>query len=76
MTDLRTVATVRKNSTDEIRVSVAEKGGYTLVDIRLFSPTPQSRGEPRPMRAGICILRERLPALIEALQLAHRESSR
>ncbi|MCG5246008.1 transcriptional coactivator p15/PC4 family protein [Methylorubrum extorquens] len=76
MSDLRTVATVRKNNTEEIRVSVAEREGYTLVDLRVFAASPRGRGEPHATKAGICVVRDRLPALIEALQAAEREVSR
>ena len=74
--NLRTVATVRKNNAEEIRVSVAEREGYTLVDMRVFAASHRRHGEPQPTRNGICVLRDRLPALIEALQAAEREVSR
>lgn len=76
MSELRTVATIRKSNTEEIRVSVAEREGYCLVDMRVFTPTARSRGEPRATRSGICVLRDRLPALIEALQAVEQEVSR
>lgn len=76
MTDLRTVATVRKNNMEEVRVSVSIGGRYPLVDMRVFSTTGTKRGEPTATRAGICVPRDQLPALIEALQAAEREVSR
>ena len=76
MSDLRTIAVVPKNNAEEIRVSVAEREGYTLVDMRIFAAPRTARGEPQPTRNGICVLRDRLPALIEALQAAEREVSR
>ena len=76
MTDLRTIATVRKNNTEEIRVSLAIRDGYSLVDMRVFATTRGTRGEPLPTKAGICLNQTTLPALIQALQAAEREASR
>lgn len=76
MTDFRTVATVRKNNTEEVRVRLTEGGGYPLVDMRVFSLAGRRRGEPVSTRAGICVPRDQLPALIAALQAAEREASR
>lgn len=76
MSDIRTVATVRKNNCEEIRVSVAIRDGYALVDMRVFSAPRSSRGEPVPTKAGICLARAKLPELILALQAAEREVTR
>jgi hypothetical protein len=76
MSDLRTIATVRKNNSEEIRVSVAIHAGYSLVDMRVFSAPRSSRGEPIPTKAGICIAKAKLSELILALQAAEREVSR
>ncbi|POR40218.1 PC4/YdbC family ssDNA-binding protein [Methylobacterium sp. V23] len=76
MSDLRTIATVRKNNSEEIRVSVAIHDGYALVDMRVFSAPRSSRGEPVPTKAGICLTRTKLPELILALQAAEREVTR
>ncbi|MFB0487766.1 hypothetical protein ABIE45_000352 [Methylobacterium sp. OAE515] len=76
MSDPRTIATLRKNNAEEIRVRVAEHDGYTLVDLRVFSASRRNHGEPQPTRAGICVVRERLPELIQALQAAQREAAR
>ena len=75
MSDLRTIATVRKNNSEEIRVSVAIHAGYALVDMRVFSAPRSSRGEPIPTKAGICVSKAKLPELILALQAAEREVS-
>lgn len=76
MSELRTVATVRKNNMEEVRVSVSTGGRYPLIDMRVFSTAGTKRREPTATRAGICVPRDQLPALIEALQAAAREVSR
>ena len=76
MSDLRTIATVRKNNSDEIRISVAVHDGYTLVDMRVFSTSRGTNGEPHPTKAGICLSKSTLPDLIRALQAAEQEASR
>lgn len=76
MSDLRTIATVRKNNSEEIRVSVAIHEGYALVDMRVYSALRANRGEPVPTKAGICLTRTKLPELILALQAAEREVTR
>ena len=75
MSDLRTIATVRKNNSEEIRVSVAIHDGYALIDMRVFSAPRSSRGEPIPTKAGICVAKAKLSELILALQAAEREVS-
>ena len=76
MSDLRTIASIRKNNSQEIRVSVAIHDGYALVDMRVFSAPRASRGEPVPTKAGICVARSKLSELILALQAAEREVTR
>lgn len=76
MTASRTIATVQKSNSEEIRVSVASQHGDALIDVRIFSPSRTSQGEPRPTNRGVCLTCAKLPALIEALELAHREASR
>ena len=73
MSNLRTVATVRKNNCEEIRVSVVAGDGFTLVDLRVFAAPKHSRGEPFPTKDGIRLAKATLPALIQALQAAERE---
>ncbi len=73
MSNVRCVATVQKNNSEEIRVSVAIHDGYALVDMRVFSAPRANRGEPVPTKAGICVARSKLSELILALQAAERE---
>jgi hypothetical protein len=75
MSDLRTIATVRKNNSQEIRVSVAIHADYSVVDMRVFAAPRSSRGEPVPTKAGICVAKAKLSELILALQAAEREMS-
>ncbi|MDO9426024.1 MAG: PC4/YdbC family ssDNA-binding protein [Methylobacterium sp.] len=75
MSNLRTVATVRKNNSEEIRISVVTGDGFTLVDLRVFAAPKTSRGEPYPTTNGIRLAKSTLPALIQALQAAEREVS-
>ena len=75
MSSFRAIATIRKNNSQEIRVSLNVHDGFTLVDVRVFAASRLGRGEPHPTAAGICIARKSLPALIEALQAADREAS-
>ncbi|POR40507.1 PC4/YdbC family ssDNA-binding protein [Methylobacterium sp. V23] len=76
MSDLRHIASIRKNNSQEIRVSVAIHDGYDLIDMRVFSAPRSSRGEPVPTKAGICLTRAKLQELILALQAAEREVTR
>lgn len=79
MSDLRTVDTVaciRKNNMEEIRVRIARGTDFALIDMRVFASTRGSQGEPLPTRAGICIPRDQLSALIEALRAAQQEAAR
>lgn len=76
MSSLRTIASIRKNNLEEIRVSVAIHDGYALVDMRVFSAPRSSRGEPVATKAGICLTQSKLAELILALQAAEREVAR
>ncbi|MDR7040511.1 hypothetical protein J2X36_005294 [Methylobacterium sp. BE186] len=76
MAEPRTIAIVRKNNMEEVRVSVTVQQGYALVDMRIFAASARSQGEPCPTPRGICLTRAKLPELIRALQAAEREASR
>ncbi|GJE62342.1 hypothetical protein [Methylobacterium trifolii] len=76
MSDLRTIATVRKNNSQEVRVRAIVNDGYALIDVRVFAAPRHGGGEPHPTAAGICLARSKLSALIEALQAAEREVAR
>ena len=64
------VATVTKNNTEEVRVSLTTFNGFDLVDIRTFARLIGTGGEPLPTKRGICLGRDRLRDLIAALHAA------
>lgn len=67
MTASTLIATVMKNNVEEVRVSLTSFNGFDLVDIRTFARLIGTGGEPLPTKRGICLGRDRLPALIQAL---------
>lgn len=67
MTAPTLIATVTKNNTEEVRVSLTTFNGFDLIDIRTFARLIGAGGEPLPTKRGICLGRDRLPALIQAL---------
>ncbi|MCJ2014535.1 PC4/YdbC family ssDNA-binding protein [Methylobacterium sp. J-076] len=56
-----------KNNQEEVRVSLTTSHGVDLIDVRTFTRPVGSRGEMVPTKRGICLCRDRLPALITAL---------
>ncbi|MCJ2105698.1 hypothetical protein MKK70_09995 [Methylobacterium sp. E-041] len=71
----RTIATVRKNNFQELRIGLVTHAGCRLVDLRLYDLSKPKQGEPFPTKAGFCLALDRLPKLIEALKAAEREVS-
>jgi hypothetical protein len=61
------IATVSKNNVEEVRISLTTFNGFDLVDIRTFARLVGAAGEPTPTKRGICLSRDRLPELIQAL---------
>ena len=61
------IATVMKNNLEEVRVSLTTSDGVDLIDVRTFVRPIGARGELVPTKRGICLCRDRLPALITAL---------
>lgn len=70
MTDPRLVATIAKNSREEVRISLDSFKGVDLVDIRTFANFQDGDGERRATKKGVSLKREKLPELIAALQAA------
>ena len=64
-----TVATIRKNASQEIRISLSEYKGHNLINIRTWV---HCDGELRPTQKGIALCRDRLPQLIDALLVAEQ----
>lgn len=68
------IATVPKNSREEIRVGLSEFKGQRLVDVRVYAGDAGS--ERTPTKKGIAAKVERLPELIAALQAAAIEQGK
>ena len=69
----QTVATIRKNATEEIRVALTEFSGHDLVDIRVFTEYRES-GEIGPTKKGVSFKIQQLGEVIQALQSAEHEA--
>jgi hypothetical protein len=65
----QTVAVIRKNASDEVRIRLTEYQGHRLVDVRVYARNP-GKPEPVPTAKGVALRRELLPVLIEALTAA------
>lgn len=63
----KTVATIPKNSLEEIRIGLDEWKGRDLVNIRVWAE-PYEGGERRPTKKGLAVSIAKLPALVAALQ--------
>jgi hypothetical protein len=64
------IATIRKNSAEEIRVELGEFNGHDLVNVRVWAEPRNGGAERIPTKAGIACNVRLLPELIEALQQA------
>ncbi|SEM54344.1 Transcriptional Coactivator p15 (PC4) [Sphingomonas gellani] len=64
------VATIRKNSREEVRVSVATYHGTRFVDVRTYVDGKGADRVPTPK--GIVLRPDAIPALVEALGAAVR----
>lgn len=76
MSEATVVAVVRKNSLEEVRVSISEFRGHRLVDVRVFADFDGRGGEPRATKKGVALKVELLPDLIAALQSAQEAGAR
>lgn len=66
------VATIRKNSLEEVRVSLTSFNGHDLVDVRTYADFTGNGGDLRPTKKGVSLNRSRIRDLIEALEAAER----
>ena len=73
MTDAHPIATITKNSREEIHVALTKFKNHQLVDIRVFA---DNGSEHVATKKGISIAVQRLPELIQALQGAEAEARR
>lgn len=64
------IATIRKNTREEIRVSLATYHGTEFVDVRTYVDGPGEDRRPTPK--GVAVRPEALSALVEALTQAQR----
>jgi hypothetical protein len=64
---------LRKNSREEIRVSLDEFKGTRLVDLRLFS-TFTAANVPMPTKKGVSLSVAKLGELIDGLEKARAEA--
>ena len=74
MDDRIFIATIQKNRSSEIRVSLEKYKGVNLVDVRIFEAL--DGGDRRPTKRGISLVVTRIPALADAIQLALEEARR
>lgn len=64
------IATIEKNSREEIRVFLDDWRGYDLVSLRVFFR--RKNGEPLPTKKGITFDVKLLPNIIDALDAARK----
>lgn len=67
------IATVSKNRSEHVRVTLTALNGHEVVDIRVFC---NGGGAAKPTKAGVCLGIERLPELRAALRKAEVEAVR
>ena len=68
------IATIKKNSREEIRVTLDEFRGHHLVNIRVFYDAGD--GEMKPGKQGIAVKVELFPELLAALGTAEKAARR
>lgn len=66
----KAIATIEKNTREEIRVSLDDWRGYDLVSVRVFYR--RKAGESLPTKKGITFDVKLLPEIIMALEAAHK----
>ncbi len=69
------IATIPKNSRQQIQVSLSRWKGFDLVDVRVFAVV-DSGSEPVATKAGVSLRTANLPDLIQALEAALVEARR
>jgi hypothetical protein len=63
------IAIIKKNSVDEVRVTLSEYRGRHLLDLRIFTELDNS-DEKVPTKRGVNLRVEQLPELLQALEQA------
>jgi hypothetical protein len=67
------IATIPKNSREELRVSLDEYQGHRLINMRIWFDAGE---EMRPGKKGLSLKLDALPELLAALQNAEKEALR
>lgn len=71
------VATIQKNSMEDVRVTLDEFSGHQLIDVRIYADFKTGNVETRgPTKKGVSLNISRLPDLIAALVTAKAEAER
>ena len=68
------VATIIKNSTEELRIALSEYRGCHLINCRIWANYDSPLEEKRPTKKGFALAVAKLPELIEVLQRAEQEA--
>ena len=68
------IATIDKNTIEELRVALSEYHGYDLVNLRIWANYDSAGSEKRPTKKGFALRIERLPELITVLKKAEAEA--
>ena len=68
------LATIRKNTAEEIRIELTQFNGHDLLNVRVWTDPRNGGSERIPTRAGIACRVALLPEIIEALQQAEAEA--
>ena len=67
------IATIGKNSREELRVTLTSFKGYNLLSLRVFYQADD--GKMWPGKSGLALRLDKLTELIEALQKAEAEAT-
>ena len=71
----KVVAVIRKNKSEDIRVSLSEWEGHNLVNVRIWAEHEGATEARLPTKKGIVLQISRLPELITALEIARDEAT-
>ena len=71
------IATIEKNSREDVRIALDEFHGAQLIDVRTFADfTSGGPDDRKPTKKGVSLNVAKLPALIAALERARDEAER
>lgn len=75
MTDGLVIATIGKNASQEVRVSLSEYRGHHNLDVRVYAPYGEG-GERGPTKKGVSLKLSKIDELMDALLQARIEAER